>query len=390
MALGGLASRAQVEAMAAGRSMVEGSATTWRRVTDGNPCGFCAMLASRGPVYGSRADALTVTGRGKAVAPPSAKRKAGAVAKGVKARGGRKLGEEYHERCGCSAEPFEGRFEDWQPTPEEQIYKDAYAAADWYDIGDGSDLPLPKKIDLLLHEPYDAPREMLERFLKDMDGDQYDLLRGKLWAVDGDTPADIAAKIEAWLADPANAIREAVRRQDGFEMAPLLRAAPSVEDAVGGANPLYATGAREYTENCSNCSVAFEARMRGYDVTAAPHSSGRNGMSLSIALRRQTDGEPPRFKYMKGNGKREMSALSKDDSIPIGSRGIMGANWKGGGGGHFWNWEKTAGGIRFYDAQSGNADVLRYLDRVQLGRVGWMRTDDCDFVGDLSEWVVWE
>lgn len=206
MALGGLASRAQVEAMAAGRSMVEGSATTWRRVTDGNPCGFCAMLASRGPVYGSRADALTVTGRGKAVAPPSAKRKAGAVAKGVKARGGRKLGEEYHERCGCSAEPFEGRFEDWQPTPEEQIYKDAYAAADWYDIGDGSDLPLPKKIDLLLHEPYDAPREMLERFLKDMDGDQYDLLRGKLWAVDGDTPADIAAKMEAWMkAHPVEA-----------------------------------------------------------------------------------------------------------------------------------------------------------------------------------------
>lgn len=54
------------------------------RVTDGNPCAFCAMLASRGPVYLS-AD------------------KAGASRR-------------YHDSCGCSVMPYSGG--DW---PEENV-----------------------------------------------------------------------------------------------------------------------------------------------------------------------------------------------------------------------------------------------------------------------------
>lgn len=305
--IGELATRTQKDTIAGGREVVQQSSPLWRRVTDGDPCGWCAMLASRGPVYGSAA-------------------KAG-------------QGRRYHGHCGCTAEPFEGSWDDWEPTPQELYYGEAYAA---------------------VHEP-------------------------------GMTGERTAALMDEWMkVNPYKALAEsAVRRQDGFDLAPLLRVAPSVEDAVGKANPLYSTGAREYAENCSNCSVAFEARMRGYDVTAVPRTEGRNGMSLSTALRRQSDGEPPRFKYMKGNGTREMSELAKDDSIPVGARGVMGAAWKGGGG-HFWNWEKTAEGIRFYDAQNGKMDALSYLKRVRPGQVGWMRTDDCDFVGDLSEWVRWE
>ncbi len=306
--IGELATRTQKDTLAGGREVVQQSAPLWRRVTDGAPCGWCAMLASRGPVYGSAA-------------------KAG-------------QGRRYHGHCGCTAEPFDGSWDDWEPTPEEQRYETAYAA---------------------VHEP-------------------------------GMTGERTAALMDEWMkANPYKAAAEAaVRRQDGFDLAPLLRVAPSVEDAVGKANPLYSTGAREYAENCGNCSVAFEARMRGYDVTAVPRTAGRNGMSISTAFRRISDGEPPRFTYMKGNGKTEMAALAKDASIPVGARGMMGANWKGrGAGGHFWVWEKTAGGIRFYDAQTGKTDVLRYLNLVRPGQVGWVRLDDCEFVGDLSEWVTW-
>jgi hypothetical protein len=94
--IGEMATRAQLEVMAAGRETVQRSAPVWRRVSDGNPCGWCAMLVGRGPVYRSAETA-------------------GA-------------GNRYHTRCGCTAEPFDGRWEDWQPTPDEQRMVDAYRA----------------------------------------------------------------------------------------------------------------------------------------------------------------------------------------------------------------------------------------------------------------------
>lgn len=72
----------------------------WRRVTDGDPCAFCAMLASRGPVY-TETTSLT---------------------RGFD-------GLRYHKGCGCTAEPWYGRWEEWQPSPAEQPYVDAYFEA---------------------------------------------------------------------------------------------------------------------------------------------------------------------------------------------------------------------------------------------------------------------
>lgn len=65
----------------------------WRRVTDGNPCAFCAMLASRGPVYRDAASAD---------------------------------GLQYHSDCGCTAEPA---YSAWEPTEQEQEFIDAYTDA---------------------------------------------------------------------------------------------------------------------------------------------------------------------------------------------------------------------------------------------------------------------
>jgi hypothetical protein len=54
-------------------------ALAWARVTDGAPCAFCAMLASRGPVYGSEAAA----------------------------------GFSAHDACACTAEPVYSRQAPW-------------------------------------------------------------------------------------------------------------------------------------------------------------------------------------------------------------------------------------------------------------------------------------
>lgn len=86
--------------MAGGRGVVRASgqadsrAVGWRRVSDGDPCTFCAMLVSRGPAYTSEAAALAM---GNA--------------------------DPYHKRCGCTVEIIYG---DWVPTPTEQRYVDAY------------------------------------------------------------------------------------------------------------------------------------------------------------------------------------------------------------------------------------------------------------------------
>ena len=57
----------------------DSQALGWARVTDGDPCAFCAMLASRGPVYGSAAQA----------------------------------GFSAHDACACTAEPVYSRDAPW-------------------------------------------------------------------------------------------------------------------------------------------------------------------------------------------------------------------------------------------------------------------------------------
>lgn len=74
------------------------NAVGWRRVTDGNPCTFCAMLATRGPVYASKERADSVAGSGL----------------------------RYHGHCGCTAEIIYGK---WQPSEREQLYIDEYEKA---------------------------------------------------------------------------------------------------------------------------------------------------------------------------------------------------------------------------------------------------------------------
>lgn len=86
--------RMMIDATTAGDS----NAIGWRRVTDGNPCAFCAMLASRGPVYRSAEKASAVAGSGL----------------------------RYHRHCGCTAEIVYG---EWKPTDLEQKFIDSYDSA---------------------------------------------------------------------------------------------------------------------------------------------------------------------------------------------------------------------------------------------------------------------
>lgn len=76
----------------------DGRAVGWRRVTDGDPCPFCGMLATRGPVYGSQQRAQQIGGSGL----------------------------RYHGGCGCTAEIVYGG---WEPNAAEQDFIARYEAA---------------------------------------------------------------------------------------------------------------------------------------------------------------------------------------------------------------------------------------------------------------------
>lgn len=168
--MGEMASRAQLDTLNAGRETIRKSSTSWRRVTDGNPCGFCAMLVSRGPVYTSE-------------------RGAGA-------------GGDYHTHCGCTVEPFEGSFGDWEPTADEQRFIDAYEEVHQGGMTgrDTADL-----MDELLHQASaygdmgdDELAALLEQFLESGDMDNFEKI-AKL--VDAREDAARAAA-EAFKPDP--------------------------------------------------------------------------------------------------------------------------------------------------------------------------------------------
>lgn len=74
-----------------GASKYHGKRGRWRRVTDGKPCAFCAMLAGRGPVYREETSKF-----------------------------------DSHENCGCTAELVLG---DWTPTQREKLWRYSYDEA---------------------------------------------------------------------------------------------------------------------------------------------------------------------------------------------------------------------------------------------------------------------
>lgn len=95
------------QVMAGGRETIERTAEEdrrivgWRRVTDADPCAFCAMLASRGAVYLTRESASGVVGRGR----------------GGTLRGSRQRGEPYHDGCECTVAPLY----EHEPEPPEVV-----------------------------------------------------------------------------------------------------------------------------------------------------------------------------------------------------------------------------------------------------------------------------
>lgn len=104
---------ARKHSMDGGRGLIDGTtaqdrrAIGYRRVTDSDPCSFCAMLASRGAYFGSQRAHSVYSSADTALV-----------------RSGDGL--RYHLHCACTAEIV---YENWIPNEREQVYVDAYERA---------------------------------------------------------------------------------------------------------------------------------------------------------------------------------------------------------------------------------------------------------------------
>lgn len=134
-------------------------------------------------------------------------------------------------------------------------------------------------------------------------------------------------------------------------------------------NPNYFTRKMEYVANCTNCSMTFEARERGYEVEAQPIVNRDVNETINVLQEAYPGAEPvhivkePRFDHPDGwpstieelyeyehelyninlsNGDNNEKLIEKVKQAfakePVGSRGQLLVTWKTGGG-HALNYE---------------------------------------------------
>lgn len=162
--------------------------------------------------------------------------------------------------------------------------------------------------------------------------------------------------------------------------------AGSMADATLNSNPYYDGSYREFSENCQRAVIAYEARRRGYNVTAQPTFEGDNlpnvayvnsktGVRNSFWMGAFKGAKPEAVG--KTTAKATQNALeNKMKEYGNGSRAIMQVQWKGGGG-HVINVEYKNGKVHYNDAQIGaKYKPSQLFSAIKTGATQITRTDN--------------
>lgn len=150
----------------------------------------------------------------------------------------------------------------------------------------------------------------------------------------------------------------------------------SMDNTLKNVNPNFSPAYSEYSENCQRCAPTYEARRRGYDVTALPTYQG-DTMPYG-------DGYLKVFKNAKKENvgattskKAQANLEAKMKTYGSGSRGIVEIPH------HVFNVENVGGKIRYIDAQTGTKytsnDVFKRIGKSGLKTISLTRTDNLEF-----------
>jgi len=160
------------------------------------------------------------------------------------------------------------------------------------------------------------------------------------------------------------------------EIAGVKRGLPMTRDEANGKkpNPNFKQGLG-YQENCQSCVVAYEARLRGYNVQALPYKKGSKLEDLSrhtnLAWIDPATGKHPAYIFddTATNAKKFLSFL--ENNIKSKQRYTLEFSWKKRhSAGHIVSLDRDINGkLRIYDPQSGvtytGGNVAKYLGQIK-------------------------
>lgn len=335
-------------ALAGGRNLIDitvkysGRAGGYRRVTDGKPCAFCAMLASRGPVYSEETAFF-----------------------------------ESHHHCGCSAEIVYG---DWVPSDEEAdwaaVYKAAAGMAD--DAGERRLAPVRKQFkerDTILWRMRRISPQMFRDGVPIKHGAYKKHVNRFYGITRKSSAADIALTV---FGKPIS--QSAIANIKGLDCLPK-------GDPIMPSESYKLVNPSKDEVNCVRASIAMELNARGYHVVAAPGSAPcMKKFDTDISAIRQWrvgDRIPKRMHSYPGNPLSEQLS-----GLEIGARGIISGNWKDDFTGHTWFWENTESGVNYYDGQTGEkVGSFLYNGGINYRTVRAWRLDNAEPVGNVL-WTI--
>lgn len=221
------------------------------------------------------------------------------------------------------------------------------------------------------------------------------------WALDEDELKTLKQRAEFYGLDKSDTFKafrekflkmeEIVGDQDPEDvftpktLAGVKRGKPMTRNEADGGkpNPNFDKGGG-YHINCQTCVVAYEARLRGYDVAAKPNTRG----SMLEKVSRRTNlawidpetGEHP--EYIKNEKAKNAKSCAKwlRETVEEGKRYTIEFSWKGrGNGGHIISLDRDSKGrLRLYDPQCGQTytDKIREVENREWRQVARIRGED--------------
>jgi len=144
-------------------------------------------------------------------------------------------------------------------------------------------------------------------------------------------------------------------------------------------NPHY--GEEGFVQNCANCSLAFEARKRGFDVEALPT---QRPMFIDDYEKMFVDSG---FSYI-------LNPMSEKETLELieetikswgeGARGTIFIVWKNVSVGHFFSCEVKNNSIVYCDAQRSIMNAKEYFKKSDIMHTAFMRTDNLEFSSNVE------
>lgn len=170
----------------------------------------------------------------------------------------------------------------------------------------------------------------------------------------------------------------------------------SADEDIKATNPNYGMskdrGDKLYTHNCQRCVSAYEARRRGYDVTALPYIKNR---ADDLPYTEKENGWPnvykngrndliPIISTTKKNVKKKVIQQMEDWGDK--ARAIIKVCWRWNSG-HVFIAENRNGNIVFLDPQSGNLDVGNYFNYIKVKKTHMLRIDNREFTPLINKCI---